>query len=336
MEVGYLTNFLEGGSWYVICILAAFAAILLHGIILSISKGFSLKRLEATSKAEILQGLATVFFIIIIVSSVTMTEEFMIKYFLGEGSQISCGGESYTTDSIKTTFDIVKCRFQENAERVANVQLHIKKYADECCLNKFVSKSTMIYVFGVQVYSGSWTDLYYKETEHYRIMNNFSTSILISVNILLLILKYLSENMLTIFLPVGLFLRSFSPTRGIGAFFIATAIGFYFIFPTLFVFLDPGFVTIPPLPDPTPVTDDQRLCYPTFAGTASQIQASAVSSSVDMSNIRAAAKEIAKFNVYLTVHPFVVFSITLIFVRYMIYILGGEAYSIMRYVAKVI
>lgn len=335
--LGYLINFSEGGSWYTICALASFAAVLVYGIIFSISRAFYWKNLENKSKSEILQGVSTLFMVIIVVSAVAMAEEFAIGYFLGEGSEVHCGEDIFYTDDMHNTFEIIKCRFSEHGLAIAKVQSHIKTYADTDLANAFVYKSQIVYILGAQVLSGSWPMFpWYKETENYRIMSNFSTSVLIKINTILIMLKFIQENMLTIFLPVGLFLRAFPPTRGIGAFFIATAIGFYFIFPVLFVFTDPGFVQVQELPEPAVVVPSEEPCYPSFSGIASELQGASMQSSLSIGQIQQAASEIAKFNVFVSVQLFVVFVITVIMIRYMTYILGGETYAIMRYLARVV
>lgn len=48
-------------------------------------------------------------------------------------------------------------------------------------------------------------------------------------------LQFIDATMMYYFLPIGVILRSFNPTRSVGALFMALAIGLYFVFPLTFV-----------------------------------------------------------------------------------------------------
>ncbi|MEM3408025.1 MAG: hypothetical protein QW054_00265 [Candidatus Micrarchaeia archaeon] len=54
------------------------------------------------------------------------------------------------------------------------------------------------------------------------------------------VLKFIETSMFTVFLPIGLILRAFPPTRGAGAVLVAIAIGFYLIYPLTFTLLYTG------------------------------------------------------------------------------------------------
>jgi hypothetical protein len=51
------------------------------------------------------------------------------------------------------------------------------------------------------------------------------------------IMKFVETSMFTIFLPIGIILRAFPPTRGAGAVMIALAIGFYMVYPFTYTIL---------------------------------------------------------------------------------------------------
>ncbi|MEM3369410.1 MAG: hypothetical protein QW783_04310 [Candidatus Micrarchaeia archaeon] len=54
------------------------------------------------------------------------------------------------------------------------------------------------------------------------------------------VLKFIETSLFTLFLPIGLILRSFPPTRGAGAVLVAIAIGFYFVYPLVYTLLYVG------------------------------------------------------------------------------------------------
>ena len=93
------------------------------------------------------------------------------------------------------------------------------------------------------------------------------------------VLKFIETSMFTLFLPVGLILRSFPPTRGAGAVMVAVAIGFYVIYPLIFTIL---YVGTPPVIDgcviaaPLDVQSTSETC-PVDVGAVSN----AISSAAD-------------------------------------------------------
>ncbi len=340
---GYLNQFdAIGGEWYVLCILAIFAVILIYGLFYAIGKAFNFEELKRNSKSEILQSVATLLMVIFVITIVNQIEEFSIKNILGENSYVLCNenpiyfkeGTSSEYD-LRSVMDVVLCRFSERSKELAELQDDIIE--SESGGDGVFTKLSMIFGFaGITVFEGNWVASWYYKAETLRLLNNFVTTSLIACNSILAIVLYLKENMLAVFLPFGLFLRSFKYSRGIGAFFIAMAVGFYFIFPILFVLTDPGFVEVSKIPQSSSTLQDANFCFPTFSGVVSQSSASYSSDTVGIASLVASKKAISQFYLYMTIHVFVVFSITIIFVRYMTFLFGGDAYELMRFISKVI
>jgi hypothetical protein len=74
----------------------------------------------------------------------------------------------------------------------------------------------------------------------YEYLANELTWLIIFLYAQLAVLKFFETSMFTVFLPIGLILRSFPPTRGAGAVLVAIAIGFYFVYPLTFTLLYAG------------------------------------------------------------------------------------------------
>ncbi|MBN2477852.1 hypothetical protein JXB01_01015 [Candidatus Micrarchaeota archaeon] len=348
--LGFLDNFREGGTWYMLCILAAFVALLINGLFLAIARAFQMQQFERYSLSEIMQVVATLLMVLIVFTLIDFSADFAVNGLIGAGSQISCGGVIYNvvpdTSSVSeegekgkeimgNMYDIVQCKFMENANEVAKLQQTMIENSG-APLNPFRLKSMYIYILGIQVYNGNWNAAWYREVESYRLLNYFTTDVLMKINGVIIALKYMEENLLTVFLPVGLFLRCFQPTRGMGAFFIAFAFGFYFVFPSLFILTDPGFVNVPSLPEPAPHIEYEKSCFPTFSGTISEIKEAGSGTIISFGSISNAASLLSKFYLFMILHVFAVFSVTLILVRYLTYIFGGEAYTLMRFIARVV
>ena len=191
-------------------------------------------------------------------------------------------------------------------------------------------------IAGVPVYQGSWNGSWFQEAENYRLLNALVTTLLIGLNSIQVLIKYVSMNMLTIFLPFGLFLRSFHFTRGVGAFFIAIAIGLYFIFPVVFVITDPGFVKVSSSQLGGTQMIKAKSCYPTFSGVVSAAASSPSGGGDSSAALPSMVALVKKTYTSLLLHPFVALSITLVFFRYLMYFFGGEPYELMRFMAKMV
>jgi hypothetical protein len=187
------------------------------------------------------------------------------------------------------------------------------------------------------VFQGNYVSAWFKAAESIKLLNQLTTTLIMGLNALIIFIWYIKNNMLVLYLPVGLILRSFQQTRGIGAFFIAIAIGFFFVFPVVFMLTDPGFHKID-LP-PGGSDSEPLLCYPTYSGVAKMID-EGINPSQEMTealfSITEGASILAKVYTLLFIQPLVALAITLVFVRYMMLVLGGEPYDIMRAVARMI
>jgi len=184
---------------------------------------------------------------------------------------------------------------------------------------------------GLPIWQGAWSDSTFAEVENYRILNQLSTDILIGLNAIILMVDFISKATIQFYLPAGLFLRSFHFTRSIGAFLIALAFGFYFVFPVVFVLTDPTLETVSLVGAPV---SPYNKCFPTFSGTASIVGEPNLMTAAKISSTKDAASVLSQFYISMLVHPFVVFAITIVFVRYMMYLLGGETYEVMRMLAR--
>jgi hypothetical protein len=122
---------------------------------------------------------------------------------------------------------------------------------------------------------------------------------------------------------------------------MALGIGLYFIFPVFYVLLDPGFVPAPPTPPNTGGEPVQQYCYPTMSTAVNVIQSvstqqgggSPTSSSLSFSQLR---NELGKTYIGLILHPLIAFFLTMVFVRYIMSILGADTTDMTKMITKVI
>ncbi len=329
------------GEWLPLAILATITAIIFHIILMMFSRAFKMEPLEQYSKSEILQVGATALMAIFLVTILAgITDSGFLTGFIVDGAS-KCKGTSYSYGvgeyGMNGALGLIKCRLGENANTLSDV------FAFANADHSFDFDRLTIYIslLSLPVFMGNYNGDWYLAVENYRALSQLSMNLLISVNAQIKFVDYVSQNMLQMFLPLGIILRTFHFTRGIGSFFISIAIGLYFIFPTVFLITDPGFISTSLPSNPSVVSQKPGFCYPTFTGAVALAQSSGTQSSGGSSggyglSVNQALLYISKVYSGLLLHPFITLAVTLIFVRYMMYILGGQPYDIMRMVAKVV
>jgi len=323
--------------WQALAVLASITAVIIHILFLMFARSLNVRELEVYSKSEILQAFATVVLAVFLITIVEGIQTYIVQSGTVYG-EVKCQDSMKTSTEekklVQSMFNIIRCRTQEKASAIAEVQERVVNDND---LN-FNRLNLMMSIFGMTFFRGDWVGDWYKQAEQARITNNLATSMLISLNAQNFLATYLQNTMLHFFLTVGVLLRAFHFTRGVGAFMISLAIGMYFIFPMMFILLDPGFVKLD-LPKATGIKTSSAatMCYPTMSAAVAMVTntpaASGTAAAVSAGNIR---DQLATSYVSLIVHPLVALFLTLVFVRYLMTLLGGDTYELSRMVMKVI
>lgn len=334
-------------TWLPLTIMAVLVSIFIHNILLMIAKAFSVKELENYATSEILQAASTAFmaiFLVVMVSGAMTVAGSMITGSMpcfGDTINIESTTADITNQVMDTAYQAILCRMQEKAKSMATIQSYILDAGPgtETYTDYFLSNMALS-IFGITYFQGSWVGSIYEEIETRRIVNNLLTTLLIGLNAQMQLISYIRANMLHIFIPLGVLLRSFYFTRGPGALMIALGIGLYFIFPVFYVLLDPGFVPAPPAPPNTGGQQIQQYCYPTMSTAVSVIQSTntqggsnPVGSGLSFSQLR---NELGKTYIGLILHPLIAFFLTMVFVRYLMSILGADTTDMTKMITKVI
>ncbi len=328
-------------NWFPMCILATLLAVTIHATLIAFSKAFKMTELEHYAESEILQALATAFIAIFLVGLVGGATDFVGNIVGTGGSYVTCGNTQMpviasgtaTKDSFQTMLDIVQCRLHEKAVSIANAQAAISTGSAA----KFNLLNLGVSFFGVTVFKGDWISSWFRDTETLRITNNLATVLLVGLNAQSFLVLYVKNTMLTMFIPLGILLRAFHFTRGAGALFISLGIGLYFLFPVFFVLLDPGFVKIDAAPNMGGAqVVSQGLCYPTLSAAVSLMTTNNQASPTVSLSFARLRDQLSQAYIGLMLHPLVALFLTLAFVRYMMTLLGGDPYTVMRMVTKVI
>ena len=333
-----ITSFLGGwANWIPLSLGAVILSVIIHNTLLMFAKAFSIRELEAYATSEILQAAATAFMVIFLVFMVGSAMDVSQSLIRG---QVQCGATpipigTTSNSTMDQAYAAIKCKVQTRAREVAAIQDAILTSSQ--IRDQFNALNLGMSVFGITFYKGDWVSSLFKATETTRIVNNLATTLLISLNAQLVLLDYLKANMLNVFVPVGILLRTFYFTRSTGALLISIGIGMYFIFPIFFVLLDPGFVASPA---PSSFTPQQQapFCYATMSNTISVLTTveNAGLGSTGGLTLASIRNDLAKSYISLIVHPLIAFSLTMIFIRYIMSVLGGDTYELTKMVSKVI
>ena len=321
-------------TWLPLSILAAMTVIIIHTIMLMFARAFSIRELENFAVSELLQAAATAFMAIFLV---VMVESALTLAAATIGGTVQCGSTPINIESgnsvMDDAYEAIRCRLQTRAAEIASIQGELEGSA----IGAYIGLNTQLSFFGITVFKGDWISQLYKYTEQLRITNNLATVLLIGLNAQSQLLEYIRLNMLHIFIPVGILLRSFYFTRGPGALFIAMGIGMYFIFPVFYVLLDPGFTPRPPSP-PLPTATVKNFCYATMSTAVTflnELEGTGLGSTASL-GVASIRNELSKSYITLMLHPLVALFLTLVFVRYMMTVLGGDTYELTKMVSKVI
>ena len=316
-------------TWLPICILAIMISMLLNGMLYSVGFAINSQNLKRYALSEMLQTAATAIMVVVLIG--TLLQAFA---FIGNLESITCGPDG---DVITDPIDADKCRSEELLSKVGKMYDHVF----DADWGPEIAYSLQITVFGVPTFQGMWVPSIYKEVETYHSIAYICVNLMLGLSAKLFMLQYVQENMLAVFLPLGIILRTFHFTRGIGAFFMSVAIGFFFIFPTVSFILDSSYMSSMSAPTLPQVVTTGMCNIPMFgsfsfgsAALASYGTRSGSASQISLSNDL--ARFVADIQTVLFYNNLVALAITLTFVRYASTILGGDVAPFMAMVGRLV
>lgn len=321
-----------GGDWQQMAFAAVLICIGFNAVVHMLGEAFHLESMKRWARAEFLQVSASAL-IIVLAAELLFNPTFGVFKYLednvfGAGGTVACGGLLKDV-AVVGPLGIVKCKLQENIYALDNMYESIYKNN----LNVERASSACYMLFGMPIDCGSWHLEIHWQVEQAHMLGEKIVPLLVSLHGQFALATYIENNMLAVFLPLGIVLRIFPITRGVGGLLIAIAIGFYLVFPVLFIMLDPTFVKAEGRP--SAITQDPDACYPGFRGSAvliNSVQEGLVSGAASYASY---ADRLALLTVKIMFYPFVAFAFALIFVRAAAPVLGGDTGELMRMVAKV-
>lgn len=314
LESGLLAGWGATSTWFLVAVLAVVVTGLVLGMIYVIAYAFSFNTLKRYAVLEFLQLAATALMVIFLVLMIEVGSAFLTGLV---GSQMICKEKSFVEP-----INAAMCKTSERLEYFNNLFNYIKE-ADKWP-ERFYHFSVTAY--GIPIFQGLWFKAIHRPVETYHYIAVKISSIMISLNAQMFVLKYIKENMLAVFLPLGIILRVFNFTRGIGGFFIALAISLYFIYPTvLFIMASTSGAppTVPQLVQTRPDMCDTPVLAGLSVGAAPSQSLSG--SSTMLINIASINSFMSTVFVKMFYENMVAFAIALTAMRYATTLLGGES-----------
>lgn len=324
-------------SWSYICIFAVIISILIHTVVYIVGKAIGSRSIQRYALVEMMQGAASAIMIIALVGLIVGAFDVVSDAFAGT---ISCmGGDIH--DPVSGDM----CRTQE----MLDLMMKQYNYAYDASVGPEMLYGLMLSLFGVPIYSGSaglvgtGVGGIYEEVETYHYIAHTCVQLMFFLSAKMVILQYIQENMLQFFLPLGLVLRTFHFTRGIGAFFISLAIAFFFIYPTMVFIMDSSYAasegsTGPQLPQIVGVGMCNIPMFGSFSFGSAAFQQ--LWNSGERTKSLSLSKDLATFLSGIYTHLFfsnmVAFAIALTFMRFSVSILGGDMAPFMGMVGRLV
>jgi hypothetical protein len=341
----YFQNRVDG--WWQLAILAILICISFNTLVYMLGHVLESQEVKNYAKAEFLQVTASslmIFFAVDLIFLVTSGGQTVAAFdFMGDiigtgDSSISCaataGGRFILWKGDpqfgKGPIGAFKCKLQEKINAIDNAYESVKSanYPAE------QAASICYYILGVPVWCGDWDLSLHKRVEQAHLLAAKMTDISVSLHAQYVLAEYVQKNMLTVFLPFGLVLRIFPLTRGVGGLFIAMGVGFFFVWPAFFAISDPTFVKVDNPPDQP---RQEGMCFTGFRGSSvilAGVVATAGTGYQSELAIAQGADLVYQMTIGTVFYPFVALVLTLIFIRAMTPLLGGDMGELMRMVSR--
>jgi len=235
-------------GWILISFLVVMLSAAISAVMIMVSRLLQLPMIEQWAKAELVFSLSTVFLILFLVAVVEFIEPLLVQ-LTNSMTMLNFGATGHipplpTGDSI-TLMDYAMTYM----DSVFLCIKHLFKFLIKLNFPLEIAASFTVDVFMFDIVSG-WAYKGPLQTVH--ILANYITFTLFIYYILIHIMRFVQATALTIFIPLGIILRQFPPTRGAGAFVIALALGFYLVFPFAYILVTnvvPQTMACPMLPD---------------------------------------------------------------------------------------
>ncbi|MGV8176831.1 MAG: hypothetical protein ACP5NX_03460 [Candidatus Bilamarchaeaceae archaeon] len=209
-------------------------------ILFMLSRLFSEQSLQQTAKAELAFAASTIFLAGVMVILFGPVEQDFLVPLMKDGvflpSLTNANVDQATMAAVSDSFNLNNPTLIQVSTAYMGTMIECVKSlrAPMMVINVFSETAGSLYVeiFMSEVASGM---AYSGLNERLSNTTNIMFFYTLVFYVMLYVLSFVSATAQTLFIPLGIILRSFPPTRGAGAYVIALALGMYFIFPMAFM-----------------------------------------------------------------------------------------------------
>lgn len=326
----------NNASWVGMAMLAIAACIAANALLLIIAKALNLPDIERFAYSEFYHTTASAMMIVFLALAISFVFSFLATTnILPSGSTTECAGVSLDVWG-EGPFSIIQCKLQDKI--IYSEELFNRAY--ESNIGPEIMASACTYAYGMPIWCGDWDEAVHTQMEKAHYIANRVVPIAISLHAQYMFVDYLANNMMAIFLPLGILLRIFPPLRGIGGLFIGIAIGFYLVLPVTYILLDPTTSK----PDPSGLIPVEKTntdaCYQSFSGfvtlnTQSNLLGanSATTPQVDINQVGA---ELTSLQIESFFNPLAALAATILFINAIVPALGGDTGNMLHFISKTV
>ncbi len=327
-------------GWVGLCVLSTAIVIFAYGLVYAVARAFGNMQYVVKAKSEMLQAVFS--FLLALFAVLVFSNLFnSVVTLIGGKSYVVCGPYGKISLENAGPLEDVRCRLMSTVLRLSVLYQNMLISARGPFAKFYLSWGLLgfpIYYSGSYVWQTTASSLYF-QVENYRFLNDVMVHLMIGLNAYLAAIDYIGNTMLTMFLPIGLVLRSNPFTRGVGALFIAIALGLYIVFPLAFFLTDVTFVR-QTSPAPSLLTGNPaEWCWKSFKGAVALTTLppqAGQTQTYGLSNLSATFSSIIRLYYLLLLQPFIAFSISVISMKYLANIFGGESQELARAAMRLI
>jgi len=329
--------------WVMIAFLAALISLLAASLVLGMGYVLNLQNVKHIGRAELMQAVASLILVALLFGAAWVEEP--LVQMLESRTQVIAGsifrpGQNLAVNPFDVSYAFLM-------KLIACSEKNYRGIYSASISSEFLAATTMSVSTYIPFLKTALAEDIFRlipgiservaENEY---MADEYTQLLIFLYGQMALFKFIETSMFSIFLPIGILLRAFPPTRGAGAVLIALAIGFYMVFPLTYTVLASSTSTIPGCGamsvQMTGVTKIQKACpaSPSSAiGMIEQATEGLDTGSAAMTSIKSSATDI---RYYAFLYLIIALGVALIFVRSVSPILGADISEIGRSMIRMV
>lgn len=316
-------------TWAPIFIVTLAIMLGLATLVYMVGIALGMQNVKMWAKSEFANIVAMLLLVLVLVAALNVSWDLSTKItkvaYVSSGAPAPAGtidqfglARAYLNQSIKCEREVYKWVFRINA-----IYETFEKYS--------------IDVSGPEGHSGS---IYGVATGFYHYITGNLTYLIVFQFVQLRFLDFIQVTMMTLFLPIGIVLRTFAPTRGAGGLMIAIAIGFYFVFPMTYVFI---YASAPTMDSACLKIEESQIplleedaCYTNLSDIYVQRAKFKAEEKGITSLVESITTTVAGFLFHAIFYPLIALIVTFTFVRQVGALLGADLAEIGRGLIKLI